>query len=176
MLNKVSCPRLFCEKLLSYHTELISAQLLWGSVLLRGVHHKYAKNSLFKNFESALYLTSDPPFFLTLKHGSNLLTEPKKITILGGGGICLIFFQEKFLTIPFSAKLKMGRGFEAQAAHPCPNQIWAHTPPPSRPFLPGRPHRKACKVFPGKFVVIFSRHPLQWGGGGLLNHFVRWNC
>ena len=37
---------------------MISAQPLWGSVLLIGVHHKYAKNSHFKNFESALYLTS----------------------------------------------------------------------------------------------------------------------
>ena len=36
---------------------MISAQLLWGSVLLIGVHHKYAKNSHFKHFESALYLT-----------------------------------------------------------------------------------------------------------------------
>ena len=48
----------FLWKLLSFHTEMISTQLLWGSVLLRGVHPKYAKNSYFKNFESALYLTS----------------------------------------------------------------------------------------------------------------------
>ena len=44
--------------MLPFHTKMISAQLLWGSVLLIGVHHKYAKNSHFKNFESALYLTS----------------------------------------------------------------------------------------------------------------------
>ena len=44
--------------MLSFHTEMISAQLLWGSVLLIGVHHKYAKNSHSKNFESTLYLTS----------------------------------------------------------------------------------------------------------------------
>ena len=37
---------------------MISAQLLWGSVLLIEVHHKYAKTSYFKNVESALYLTS----------------------------------------------------------------------------------------------------------------------
>ena len=37
---------------------MISAQLICGSVLLKGVHHKYAKNSHFKNFEKALYLTS----------------------------------------------------------------------------------------------------------------------
>ena len=48
----------FLWKLLSFHTEMISAQLLWGSVLLTGVHHKYAKNSHLKKFESALYLTS----------------------------------------------------------------------------------------------------------------------
>ena len=48
----------FLWKLLSFHAEMISAQLLWGSVLLGGVHQKYAKKSHFKNFESALYLTS----------------------------------------------------------------------------------------------------------------------
>ena len=42
-------------KLLSFHTEIISASFLWASVLLRGELRKYAKNS---NFESALYSTS----------------------------------------------------------------------------------------------------------------------
>ena len=36
---------------------MISAQLVWGSLLFR-VHHKNAENSHSKNFESALYLTS----------------------------------------------------------------------------------------------------------------------
>ena len=37
----------FPVKMLSFHTEMISAQLLWGNVLLRGVHHKYAKKITF---------------------------------------------------------------------------------------------------------------------------------
>ena len=71
-----------------------------------------------------------------LKHGSMFfLTEPKflgfrmaktpKITkFLKNGPI----FQEKNLEngYPFLPKspLKMGRGFEAREAHPCPTQIW----------------------------------------------------
>ena len=47
----------FLCKLPSFHTEVVSAKLLWGNVLLRGGHPKYAKNSHFENFESALYLT-----------------------------------------------------------------------------------------------------------------------
>ena len=43
-------------------------------------------------------------------------------------------FQEKNLkngypSLPKSP-LKMGRGFEARAAHPCPTQIWVTPPPP----------------------------------------------
>ena len=37
---------------------MISAQFLWGSVLLRGELQKYAKKSNFENVESALYSTS----------------------------------------------------------------------------------------------------------------------
>ena len=37
---------------------MIAAQFLWGSVLFRGELQKYAKNSNFENFESALYSTS----------------------------------------------------------------------------------------------------------------------
>ena len=48
----------FLWKLLSFHTKMISAQLLCGSVLLRRVHHKYAKNLHFKIFENTLYVTS----------------------------------------------------------------------------------------------------------------------
>ena len=48
----------FSWKLLSFHTEIISTEFLWGSVLLRGELRKYAKNPNFENFESALYLTS----------------------------------------------------------------------------------------------------------------------
>ena len=48
----------FCEKLLSFHTEMILALFLWGNVLLRGELQKYAKMSNFKNFENALYSTS----------------------------------------------------------------------------------------------------------------------
>ena len=48
----------FLWKLLSFHTEMISAWVLWGSVLLREELQIYAKNSHFENFESTLYLTS----------------------------------------------------------------------------------------------------------------------
>ena len=48
----------FLWKLLSFHTKMISALYLWWSVLLRGELRKYAKNSNFENFESALYSTS----------------------------------------------------------------------------------------------------------------------
>ena len=49
----------FLWKLLLFHTEMISsAWFLRGIVLLRGELWKYAKNSSFDNFESALYSTS----------------------------------------------------------------------------------------------------------------------
>ena len=48
----------FLWKLLSFHTKMISTQFLWGIVFLRGDLRKYAKNSNFENFESALYSTS----------------------------------------------------------------------------------------------------------------------
>ena len=57
MLNKVSCLRLFCENCSHFILKWFQSNS-FGSVLLRGVHHKYAKNSHFKNFESAPYLTS----------------------------------------------------------------------------------------------------------------------
>ena len=53
----------FLWKLLSFHTDMISALILWGGVLLRGELRKYAKNSNFKNFESALYSTSGSMLF-----------------------------------------------------------------------------------------------------------------
>ena len=53
-----SCVRDFLWKLLSFHTEMILAIFLCGSVLLKGKLRKYAKNSDFDNFESALNSTS----------------------------------------------------------------------------------------------------------------------
>ena len=50
--------REFSWKLLSFHTKMILAWFLWGSVFLRGELRKYAKKSSFDNFESALYSTS----------------------------------------------------------------------------------------------------------------------
>ena len=50
--------REFLWKLLSFHTEMISAQFLWGIVLLRGELRKYTQKLNFENFESALYSTS----------------------------------------------------------------------------------------------------------------------
>ena len=37
---------------------MFPAKFLWGSVLLRGELQKYANNSNFENFQSALYSTS----------------------------------------------------------------------------------------------------------------------
>ena len=37
---------------------MLPVKFLWGSVLLRGELQKYAKNSNFENFQSALYSTS----------------------------------------------------------------------------------------------------------------------
>ena len=48
----------FLWKLLSFHTKMILAWFLWGSVFLRGELRKYAKKSSFENFDSALYSTS----------------------------------------------------------------------------------------------------------------------
>ena len=48
----------FLWKLLLFHTEIFPAKFLWGSVLPRGELQKYAKNSNFENFQSALYSTS----------------------------------------------------------------------------------------------------------------------
>ena len=48
----------FLWKVSSFHTEMISAQFLWGSVILRGELQRYAQYSNLKNFKSALYLTS----------------------------------------------------------------------------------------------------------------------
>ena len=45
-------------KLLLFHTKMILAWFLWGSVFLRGELRKYAKKSSYENFESALYSTS----------------------------------------------------------------------------------------------------------------------
>ena len=86
-------------------------------------------------------LNMGPVFYQKiLKHGSTFLTEPKflgfrmaktpKIAKFLKNGP---FFQEKNLKngYPFLPKspLKMGRGFEARAAHPCPTQIWVPPPP-----------------------------------------------
>ena len=50
--------REFLWKLLSFHTEMISAWFLSGIVLLRGELRKYTQKLNFENFESALYSTS----------------------------------------------------------------------------------------------------------------------
>ena len=48
----------FLWKLLSFHTEMVPAQFLWGNVLLREELQKYATNSKVEIFESALNWTS----------------------------------------------------------------------------------------------------------------------
>ena len=79
--------------------------------------------------------------FLTqkiLKHGSTFLTEPQIAWFLENPENRGIFekkayFWRKILKngYPFWPKspLKMGMGFEARAAHPCPTQIWVPPPP-----------------------------------------------
>ena len=64
-----------------------------------------------------------------LKHGSNFLTQSKfsgfrmaKTQKSQNLWKMDLFFQEK--NPNNGLPLKMGRGFEARAAHPCPNQIW----------------------------------------------------
>ena len=70
-----------------------------------------------------------------LKHGSTFLTEPKFSGFSHGENPGNREFFEKWAYIsrkilkngyPFLPKspLKMGKGFEARAAHPCPTQIW----------------------------------------------------
>ena len=56
--------KLVCGMLMPYNVGnkmrvgILGSKVIKGSVLLRGVQQKYAKNSHFKNFESALYSTS----------------------------------------------------------------------------------------------------------------------
>ena len=70
-----------------------------------------------------------------LKHGFNFLTKPKfwgfrmaKTPENRKSFEKRAYFSRKILNngYPFLPKwpLKMGRGFEARAAHPCPNQIY----------------------------------------------------
>ena len=84
-------------------------------------------------------LNMGPVFYQKiLKHGSTFLTEPK---LLGFGENPenreifekWAYFSRKILKngypfLPISP-LKMGRSFEARAAHPCPTQIWIPPPP-----------------------------------------------
>ena len=93
------------------------------------------KRCLYWHFLYKNSLNMGPIFYQKiLKHGSTFLTEPKflgfrmaktpKITIF----FKWAYFSRKILKngYPFLPKspLKMGRGFEARAAHPCPTQIW----------------------------------------------------
>ena len=48
----------FLWKLLSFHNKMVSAQFLWGGVLLRGELRKYSKNLKFENCDNALYSIS----------------------------------------------------------------------------------------------------------------------
>ena len=65
----------FLWKLFSFHTKMILNWFLWGSVLLRGEVRKYAKQSSFETFESALYSTpvSMPLNFILTKFKKCLL-------------------------------------------------------------------------------------------------------
>ena len=81
-------------------------------------------------------LNMGPVFYQKiLKHGSTFLTRPQIFGFLHGEtpknrkiSEKWAYFSRKNLKngYPFLPKspLKMGRGFEAQAAHPCPTQIW----------------------------------------------------
>ena len=88
----------FLWKLLSFHTEMISALFLWGIVLLRGELRKYAKNSNFENFESALYSTSG-------SMAVHLMTTLKFMTHVRGNctpnqdWICFVSYISKLSTL-----------------------------------------------------------------------------
>ena len=100
-------------------------------------------NGSFFNEKS---LNMGPVFYQKiLKHGSTFLTEPKfsglrmaktpKITkFLKNGPIFQKILKNGYPFLPKSP-LKMGRGFEARAAHPCPTQILV--PPPPGPIHTG---------------------------------------
>ena len=51
--------------------------------------------------------------------------------------------------------LKMGRGFEARSAHPCPTQIWVPPPPPGFSFLSGLWHPQQATEVVSYWQVMF---------------------
>ena len=101
--------------------------------------HIFGRTGMCRSNGSLFYkksLNMGPVFYQKiLKHGSTFLTEPKfsSFRMAKTPQNCEIFekwayFSRKLLKngYPFVPKspLKMGKGFEAQAAHPCPTQIW----------------------------------------------------
>ena len=103
-----------------------------------GGTHIFGRMGMCRSNGSLFYkksLNMGPVFYKKiLKHGSTFLTEPKfSGSSIKHGENCKIFekwayFSRKILKNghPFLPKspLKMGRGFEARAAHPCQTQIW----------------------------------------------------
>ena len=104
-----------------------------------GGTHIFDRTGMCRSNGSLFYkksLNMGPIFYQKiLIHGSTFMTDPKFsgfrmaktpkiVKFLKNGNI----FQEKILKngYPFLPKshVKMGRGFEARAAHPCPTQIW----------------------------------------------------
>ena len=123
-------------KFLCSTTKCITNYFLTGYKIPGGTHI-FGRTGMCRSNGSLFYkksLNMGPVFNQKiLKHGSTFLTEPKfsgfrraktpKIAkFLKNGPI----FQEKSLkmgTLSAKITLKMGRGFEARAAHPCPTQI-----------------------------------------------------
>ena len=119
-------------------------------VIPQGGTQIFGRTGMCRSNGSLFYkksLNMGPVFYQKiLKHGSTFLNElkfsgfhmaktPKIAKFLKNGPI----FQAKILEngYPFLPKspLKMGRGFEARAAHPCPTQIWVPPPGVIHPHL-----------------------------------------
>ena len=88
-------------------------------MLLRGVQHKYAKNSHFKNFESALYLTSvSMPLSNSTTSNYRRLQRSRKLLWLRHFSVCIYasFFMSFSVTarkclLPGRLRIKRQRDF-----------------------------------------------------------------
>ena len=111
--------------------------------------------SPFPNFPLYLGHTMEAPWSYRPPHGEN----PENREIFEKWA----YFSRKILKngYPFLPKtpLKIGRGFEARAAHPCPTQIWV--PPPETIFLITVSRESNCKQ---DMTVPFARARAKLGG------------
>ena len=130
-----------------YHTLMTFPYWSWQPPLPPGGTHIFGQTGMCRSNGSLFYkksLNMGPVFYQKiLKRGSTFLTEPKfsgfhmaktpKIAkFLKNGPIFRKILKNEYPFLPKSP-LKMGRGFEARAAHPCPTQIWV--PPGALPTI-----------------------------------------